>query len=393
MATSSFNFYNQLSPSPALILCISLAPSLAILLKKAKSDAKMSVHGRSNNAAGKVVLKGRELSDKDFVRLGHALQNYPGLKGLEICLCDGISEEMIFELAKCFIKSSLNVLQLVHIGLGNKSANIIAAGIKGSPIRKLDLTFNRIGFEGAQMLAIAVKGSALHSLLLGRNEVGSKGAICLAQILQDSPNLKLLDLRMNGIDDDGILGLVDALPYSALESLQLDSNHISEGAASALLQSLSRPDVKLKSLSLAKNRLNDLAFVEIGCFANLQHIVLTSNELGDGAVAALATNTIPQSLHLEFLDLRNNPCISDSGVLEIIEAVKHHRSLRNILLNGTGVSQNVREELEAIIQALNSERARTMTILCSARHCPRLGVHATITKLPAELLRLLASML
>jgi len=303
--------------------------------------------------------------------------------------------ETVQRVAKEIPTSSLNILQLVHIGAKDKWIPALVEAISSSSVRKVDLTFNRIQADGAQTLANLLRRFALNALLLGRNDVGSKGAVSIADAIRDSPeSVKNLDLRMNSVDDAGLSSLIQASQGSALESLQLDSNDFSNEAVRNALLCLSRPGSRIQALSLGKNHLNDSCLETVKCLGALQKLGLSNNDLSDLGLVHLATSVIPASLHLEVLDLRNNPWIGGNDAMALLLTnVRTHRSLKTVLLQGTRVSKELLNMLEKTLAGLHSERAVLMTIIASAKTIPRLGSASSIQVLPKELLGVLATML
>ncbi|KAI9313006.1 hypothetical protein DFJ73DRAFT_935650 [Zopfochytrium polystomum] len=177
----------------------------------------------------------------------------------------------------------LEVLDLSRTEAGDDGAAAVAVALEAAAacgaggaagggggtaaLRVLRMDRNRIAARGAAALAAAVAAGAapaLAELSLAANEVGDGGAAALAGALRGGgsptsftagppapppppPPLRRLVLARNGITETGVAALADALESSSasscgfgdtLSELDLSSNSVSDGAASAAVQRL-----------------------------------------------------------------------------------------------------------------------------------------------------------
>eukprot|EP00752_Nemacystus_decipiens_P011212 g9963.t1 len=131
---------------------------------------------------------------------------------------------------------------------GAKDAGDDGAGIvpsvppPTSGVRRLLLAGNqRLGAAGARALASALKKDrSLQVLDLTRCKIGDEGARCLADALRSNSSLRELRLGYNDISADGASALASLLHAgsSALDSLELQGNHVGDAGATALANGL-----------------------------------------------------------------------------------------------------------------------------------------------------------
>ncbi|CAN0203052.1 unnamed protein product, partial [Scytosiphon promiscuus] len=111
-----------------------------------------------------------------------------------------------------------------------------------SGIRRLLLAGNhRLGDAGARALASALKKDrTLEVLDLTRCKISDEGVRCLAEALRSNSSLRELRLGYNDISADGASALASLLHAAsgALETVELQGNHIGDAGAIALANGL-----------------------------------------------------------------------------------------------------------------------------------------------------------
>eukprot|EP00434_Breviolum_minutum_P044697 symbB.v1.2.039955.t1/scaffold6898.1/size14729/2 len=103
-------------------------------------------------------------------------------------------------------------------------------------LRRLDITGSRLGDAESLLLALFKaldSKSSITELCLADNELGDKGAMfVIRKVLDKNPPLSMLDLKKNGITEEGANMLAEALlqhPDAALK-IELDGNNLGAGA-------------------------------------------------------------------------------------------------------------------------------------------------------------------
>lgn len=334
----------------------------------------------------KIRLIGSKLSSEELTLISQALKKFDSVRSLEICLCE-IQEDAILNFATDMDKYSLILLQLVHVGIGDRGALAIAQALEKSRVRKLDMSYNNIQAEGAKEIADALPRSSLEMLLVGRNRIGVEGAKAIARSLGEDTQLKSLDVRMNGIQDEGALALVRTLTHSKLVCLQLDANNITHVTIDELCDLL--PESQLEMLFAGSNSLGDASLIKLASKLNeskLKKLVVNQNSFTNVGVRRLA-QAIGSNTRLEYLDLRQNVLVDDASLEILLENVKTHVSLRKVLVSETSCSERLKAELEQRVEALHTERAKLLTTLASAKVLDRLSTKSSLRLLPTELIR------
>jgi len=113
-------------------------------------------------------------------------------------------------------------------------------------------------------------------------------AACLRYALVQMPNLEVLDISDNSIEDEGIRSLIphfveDFERCSSLADLNLESCELSCDGVTELLNTLSTFKGPLKSLSLADNFLGSQVAVALGQFLHTSIEVLNVGGIGLGS--------------------------------------------------------------------------------------------------------------
>ncbi|KAJ9578249.1 hypothetical protein L9F63_005519, partial [Diploptera punctata] len=132
--------------------------------------------------------------------------------------------------------------------------------VKNSNITKLDFSHCRIGDTGALAIGkVLTIHPMLEELVLCNNLICGKGAAGIAYALtQLSCKLKILNLRLNAIGDDGVLDLCSSLAYNkCLQELILGACSFTEKAAIKLGQMLQQ-NCTLLFLDVKNNYLGEV---------------------------------------------------------------------------------------------------------------------------------------
>src|SRR4051812_14319293 len=116
----------------------------------------------------------------------------------------------------------------------------------------------------------------------------------LDRIISNDPALDAFDLSRQGLNDDDIILLVNALAKNDyIQSLDVSFNHIGSAGARVLAANTS-----LQSLNLCGNHIGAEGAIALAGNTNLRSLKLRGNGIGVKGVIALAGNTSLQSLNL-----------------------------------------------------------------------------------------------
>ena len=164
----------------------------------------------------------------------------------------------------------------------------------------LNLGFNRLQ-EGAVAVMAALGGcSLLAELMLARNLIGLSGASAVAKWLGfRKPPLALLDLAGNDMRDDGVCILAGELAVcgGTLEHLILSSNEMGDPGCDLLAQVVGQCQ-SLRTLDLFDNEVGQrgaefLGETLVGC-SSLTKLNLSDNELECGGARRVPSPHVPQ---------------------------------------------------------------------------------------------------
>ncbi|KAK4382940.1 hypothetical protein Sango_2725400 [Sesamum angolense] len=246
-----------------------------------------------NKSVRELYLQGNSIGDEGVRALMSGLSSHKGkLTALDLAN-NSISARGAFHVAEYIKKSkSLLWINLYMNDIGDEGAEKIAEALKqnrsvtnvdlvrgndihakgiseiarvlkdNSVITTLELGYNPIGPEGAKALAEVLKFHGnIKDLMLGWCQIGATGAEYIADMLKYNSTISSLDLRANGLRDEGAICLARSLKVvnEALTSLNLGFNEIRDEGAFAIAQALkANEDVRLTSLNLMNNFLTKL---------------------------------------------------------------------------------------------------------------------------------------
>ncbi|XP_052586230.1 leucine-rich repeats and immunoglobulin-like domains protein 2 isoform X2 [Peromyscus californicus insignis] len=190
----------------------------------------------------------------------------------------------------------------------------------------LDLSHNRLSNWN-----ISLESQTLQEVKMNYNELTE-----IPYFGEPTPNITLLSLVHNLIPE---INAEAFQLYSALESLDLSSNIISE------IKTSSFPQMSLKYLNLSNNRITTL---EAGCFDNLSGSLLVV-KLNRNRISMIPPKVFKLP-HLQFLELKRNRIKIVEGLtfqgLDSLRSLKMQRNGISKLKDGAFFGLNNMEELE-----------------------------------------------
>jgi Ran GTPase-activating protein (RanGAP) involved in mRNA processing and transport len=278
---------------------------------------------------------------------------------------------------------NLQTLYLSGNDIGENGALSIAGAIlHGSALLNLYLSANKLGPIGMKAIAGAIaKNDALVSSLgaastalktaqsmqelhVGSSSIRSEGFLAIPRMLLTNISLRSLCVVNNGIDDDDLALLAQALSQNKnlpLETLRLSFNEITCVGVEHLMNSIWGSPT-LRELKLDNNKIQDRG-------AQLCAVVLTS---------------IP----LEILDLSLNR-ITTVGVKALMKNLSENTSLLSLGLTGIMIDQNASKAVSFAL-AYNSSLQAIYMDNCSAGYASQRHIVAGVVSNRTSSLRVLA---
>ena len=261
-----------------------------------------------------------------------------------------------------------------------------------------NIGFNSADFSNCQLGPVGslgvvnlLKRQNLLSLNLMDNTVGTLGCLEIQTLLLGSTNtnskcnLSNLDLSFNGIVDEDVKQLVQALTCSdcKLSSLNLRCNNLGDEGLEHLVQALTHKDCKLRSLNLSDNEIRDTrvkhliqALTHSDC--KLDCLTLSKNGISDEDVKYLAEALKHKDCKLSSLDLSQNN-IGDEDVRHLAEALKH----RDCKLSSFCLRDNeIRDKgIEYLVQALTHKDCKLKRLDISGNDIRDKGIELLVQAL------------
>ena len=222
------------------------------------------------------------------------------LTGLDLSL-NNLDTEAVGVLRQARFFTGLDSLNLgSNFDIGATAVEYLVDIQESVQLKKLNLQFRPIGAAGVQALTgnRAFYGG-LTSLNLTGCHISTAGARALAHA---KGKMKSLHIGLNRLGDDGVQELAGSPSLASLTELNLGDAGLGSSAGSALAQSLFLRG--LTSLHLYRNRLGSRGARELASSPGLSHLTLldlTGNEIGDEGVRALASSPHLTKLNALFL--------------------------------------------------------------------------------------------
>ena len=164
-------------------------------------------------------------------------------------VCEGVRDMLK-------VNTRLQRLRLRSNGISTAGCAAVAEGLtRNRTLQELDLSRNDLGDEGVQSLSRSVPLSFLEELSLENCNVTSSACEALARMTSSSKRLRLLDVSVNHLGDEGVLKLSAGWDQSpSLHTVGLNMCGITNGGFSSLLDVLEKT-VSIRLLKLCYNRL------------------------------------------------------------------------------------------------------------------------------------------
>ena len=317
----------------------------------------------------KINLSRRGLEANDAMLLKQAMQGNPHLSVLKLSY-NNLGDEGAEVIASGFVVLSehhknLSVLDLGFNGIGDDGCAALAfyAVAGNHTLRVLCLSGNNIGERGTLSLSGAMlHGCSLTSLHLSANCIGARGIQALARAVaeneacgnaqmvsgnasasnsrverSDPKTMEELYLGETSMTANGFVPIPSMLLTNlSLRVLCLSHNGIDDQCMALLAQALSRnKNVPLESVQLS---FNDITCAGVECFMNavwgsktLRELKLDNNKIRDrGAQLAAVALT---SIDFEVLDLGFNRA-TNVGIKALMKSLSASKSLQSLSLSG-----------------------------------------------------------
>jgi Ran GTPase-activating protein (RanGAP) involved in mRNA processing and transport len=294
----------------------------------------------------KILLKSLDVSfnndlyNDSAMILYNAIRRIPIISSrLEILKIGGsnISYEGIDKISELFSNGYFPSLRTISVAFNTidpvMSAKFIAS-LKGSPLlEEIDMTSCNIGFNGIIALSELIsssKESKIKTLSLSNNNILSDGIKVLAKAFEPSLESKIiksfsiteLDLSKNYIFGEGAKALgniVQQLPNLLI--LNLSDNNIDTEGSEYLISFLPK---SLTYLDLSLNRMNSPNSFNFSHLTKLEYLNLSQCTISTESATVLGNSLISCSKNLEILNLSYND-IDDEGITLISNGLNKGR--------------------------------------------------------------------
>eukprot|EP00984_Skeletonema_dohrnii_P009312 scaffold3549_cov110-Skeletonema_dohrnii-CCMP3373.AAC.14 len=253
--------------------------------------------------------------------------------------------------------NSLRDLTFTCFNIGLQCARNIASLLgQQSSLKCLCFEDTDLYDDGLMEVAVALrKQPQIEELsLLGNQNIGRNGCVALGNALgfMRNPNLAIVHLEYNDIDDEGLHALVAGLiNCHNLTSLCLSGNELVTAAGLRSLSTLFQSDhCRLERLDLDGFNIDDdgsaVLSAGLGSLPRLKSLYLANNSIGDQGLQSLVGGMV--NCNLEQLILSTNLC-SLSGHRSLGTLVQRATSLKSLNLCGNAIDD---EGLQGLVEGM-----------------------------------------
>ncbi|XP_068130276.1 NACHT, LRR and PYD domains-containing protein 3-like isoform X2 [Hyperolius riggenbachi] len=213
-------------------------------------------------------LENNGLTDESCTHLASGIRNNQTLKRLGLS-ANNLEGPHFREMMEALTTGRIEELYLYDNDLTDSSCTHLATGIRNNKtLRRLKLSFNILEGPLFKDLMDAVPTSRIEELDLGGNMLKSSSVTFLASGIRHNETLKRLDLTGNYLEGPHFSEIMEALPTSRIEELQLTDNKLTDSCCAHLITGI-RNNQTLRTLGLCYNNLEGPHFTDL--MAALSH--------------------------------------------------------------------------------------------------------------------------
>ena len=332
-----------------------------------------------------------DIKKEEIDQIGALFQEYPNMRTLKLVSSRFTSLELAIAFGKKIRNSPLLSLYILSVPLVEEAIRCLCTSIQETGLRVLELTGTGVTDNGAKILAHALRHCyVLHHLCLKNNQIGRDGGFALASVIPES-SLITLELSGNPFGTDVMSNLI--LAPCSLKTLKVGYTMMEQEGFQSLCAAIAQHGVQLETFDVEGNRINN---VDCVCQVVQACRGLRTLNLGDNQIADLTSfsSAVQQSMSLEKVFLDRNPLLMDAAVeLFLSTAVVYHPTLQVVLLDSTGTSNGMRNQVNDRLKRLNCKRTNALFAICSGKN-PRFGYSSAVGRsLPVDLIRLVGEFL
>jgi Leucine Rich repeat len=267
--------------------------------------------------------------------------------------------------------TAIEKLDLTETAIRASGAAFVSRGLQHHPqLQQLRLARCLLQDEGLRRLAAAPLGKQLQQLDLSGNTLSDGTA--LLQLVQQNPDLKILDLSHNALSNKGMEQFLACGGFNSLESCDLSCNSIRRDVVQSLGKALADTDCRLKALYLDANEMMDCSMesISLGLMSNtsLEKLSLNGNYVGDiGAIKIAVAMGMNPNIRIRELLMAGNK-IHNVGVNSLVK----HASDRMIKLD---LSRNRISDGRSICRVLRTDNTSMRKLWLSRNPIPLQQAH------------------
>ncbi|XP_040189669.1 NACHT, LRR and PYD domains-containing protein 3-like isoform X2 [Rana temporaria] len=293
--------------------------------------------------SNKVDIYNVPLSPLDCSMLSFILQSCRETEEVNLNSCN-IQNEGLRKLIPAL--HTIKSLRLWRTYLRDSCCPHLASGIRNNQtLMTLILSENNLEGPHFSDLMEALTISQIEELQLSSNHLTDSSCPHLASGIRNNQTLRILILSKNNLEGPHFRDLMEALPTSQIEELQLDGNHLTDSSCPHLASGI-RNNQTLRTLILSGNNLGGPHFSDL--------------------MEALTTSCI-EELQLSYNDL------TDSSCPHLASGIRNNQTLGTLMLGGNNLEgPHFRDLMEALTTSQIEELQLTDTHLTDS-FCPHLA--------------------
>jgi Ran GTPase-activating protein (RanGAP) involved in mRNA processing and transport len=247
-------------------------------------DLKVIAEGLSKNKNVRVVgLTKTKIGDEGAIPFIEALKGHPTLQKFYLYSL-GVTEKSVQSIADNFgenkaltkivvienklsdagikilsqfiqKKATLTDLTIRDTKFGPEGYKDLAAALKNSNIKKLDVSENQMDEASVQLFSEVLSSSKLTQVELSFNGLNSKSVELISKGVEGSKTIVKIDLSENKIEDEGAKYIADLITKNpTVEKIDLSNNNITNAGVKAIIEAMDK-NKTIKKVYVYRNSL------------------------------------------------------------------------------------------------------------------------------------------